>query len=78
MKITVEFVGPISIGPYEREQEFDVEKGTSVEEFLKTLKHFHPSHIPYIQVLCNRVRCSHTKILEEGDKLELMIMVGGG
>jgi sulfur carrier protein ThiS len=78
MKISVEFVGPINIGPYQREQDFEVEDGIKVEDFLKTLKHFHPSHIPYIQVLCNRKRCSHTKKLKEGDKLELMIMVGGG
>jgi len=78
VKITVEFVGAINSGSYEKKQDFEIEEKTTVENFLKTLDHFHESHIPYIQVLCNGKRCAHTKKLKSGDYLELMLMVGGG
>ncbi|MGM0600734.1 MAG: MoaD/ThiS family protein [Candidatus Rifleibacteriota bacterium] len=77
MKIDVEFVGAINTGPYDKKQEFEVDNGKTVGEFLATL-HFDKSHLNFIQVLKNGTRCSHNETLSENDKLELMLMVGGG
>ena len=77
MKIHVEFVGAINTGPYEKQQEFELDGDKTVGEFLGTL-HFDKSHLNFIQVLKNGTRCSHNAKLEEEDKLELMLMVGGG
>lgn len=77
MKINVEFVGAINTGPYQKEQEFTVKEKTTVKSFLDTL-HFDPGHVNYIQVVKNGTRCAHVDVLKDGDKLELMLMVGGG
>ena len=77
MKIIVEFVGAINTGPYEKKQDFEIDKGTTVKAFLNTL-HFHASHINFIQVVKNGSRVAHTDELKDGDSLELMLMVGGG
>ena len=77
MKIRVEFVGAINSGPYNKEHEFDMKEKGTVRDFLETL-HFEKSHINYIQVLRNGKRCPHSEQLSNGDRLELMLMVGGG
>ena len=77
MKIKVEFVGAINTGPYQKEQDFELKDKTSIRSFLETL-HFDRSHLSYIQVVKNGTRSAHTEILKNGDKLELMLMVGGG
>ncbi len=77
MKIKVEFVGAINTGPYEKEQEFEIKEKTSIKEFLNSL-HFDKSHINFIQVVRNGSRCPHSDTIKKGDKLELMLMVGGG
>lgn len=77
MKIKVEFVGAISTGPYKKEQEFEVAEKSTVKSFLETL-HFDRGHLNFIQVVKNGSRCAHSDTLKKGDKLELMLMVGGG
>ncbi len=77
MKINVEFVGAINTGPCKKNQDFKLDDGTTVKQFLSTL-HFHPTHINFIQVVKNGTRVAHTEELKDGDKLELMLMVGGG
>jgi len=77
MKIRVEFVGAINSGPYNKEHEFNLKEMLTVKGFLETL-HFDRSHINYIQVLRNGKRCPHSEQLSNGDRLELMLMVGGG
>lgn len=77
MKIKVEFIGAINTGPYKKEQEFEVKEKSSVKSFLETL-HFDKGHLSYIQVVKNGTRCAHSDTLNVGDKLELMLMVGGG
>lgn len=77
MKIQVEFVGAISTGPHKKEQEFEVKENFTVKDFLETL-HFDKSHLNFIQVVKNGARVSHSDTLKGGDKLELMLMVGGG
>ncbi|HAE37476.1 MAG TPA: hypothetical protein DCG57_02420 [Candidatus Riflebacteria bacterium] len=77
MKINVEFVGAISSGPYKKAQEFEVKDKSSVRDFLECL-HFDKSHLDFIQIVKNGTRCAHGDSLKNGDKLELMLMVGGG
>lgn len=77
MKIKVEFVGAINTGPYKKEQEFEIKDKTTIKSFLETL-HFDKSHLNFIQAVKNGTRCAHTEVLKKGDKLELMLMVGGG
>ena len=77
MKINIEFVGAISSGPYKKVQEFEVKEKSSVRDFLETL-HFDKSHLDFIQVVRNGKRCAHSDGLKANDKLELMLMVGGG
>ncbi len=77
MKIKVEFVGAINTGPYKKEQEFELKEKITVKSFLETL-HFDRGHLNFIQVVRNGSRCAHTETLKNGDKLELMLMVGGG
>ena len=77
MKIKVEFVGAINTGPYKKNQDFDIKERTSIKDFLETL-HFDKSHLNFIQVIKNGSRAAHTETLKNGDKLELMLMVGGG
>ncbi len=77
MKIHVEFVGAINSGPYKKEQDFELADKTTVKAFLETL-HFDRTHLNYIQVVKNGSRCPHSDALKNGDKLELMLMVGGG
>lgn len=77
MKITVEFVGAISSGPYKKAQDFEVKDKSSVRAFLESL-HFDKTHLDFIQVVKNGARCAHGDGLKNGDKLELMLMVGGG
>lgn len=77
MKIKVEFIGAINTGPYKKEQEFEVKEKTSIKSFLESL-HFDPGHLNFIQVVKNGTRCAHTDTIKKGDKLELMLMVGGG
>lgn len=77
MKIRVEFVGAINSGPYNKEHEFNLKEILTVKGFLETL-HFDKGHINYIQVLRNGKRCPHSEQLSNGDRLELMLMVGGG
>lgn len=77
MKIRVEFVGAINSGPYQKEQDFTLKEMLTVKGFLETL-HFDKGHINYIQVIRNGKRCPHTEQLSNGDRLELMLMVGGG
>ncbi len=77
MKIRVEFIGAIDVGPYRKKQEFEIREQTSIRGFLETL-HFEKAHLSYIQAVKNGHRCAHTELLENGDSLELMLMVGGG
>lgn len=77
MKIHIEFVGAINTGPYKQKQDFEVAKGTTIRQFIETL-HFDKSHINFIQVVKNGARAPHSEVLKEGDKLEFMLMVGGG
>lgn len=77
MKIDVEFIGAISTGPYKKEQGFTLKDKTTVKDFLETL-HFDKSHLSFIQVVKNGKRCSHNDTIKNDDKLELMLMVGGG
>lgn len=77
MKIKVEFIGAINSGPYKKEQEFEVKDKSTIKAFLETL-HFDKGHLNYIQVVKNGTRCAHGDTLKNGDKLELMLMVGGG
>lgn len=77
MKINVEFVGAISCGPHQKKQDFDVNDKASVRDFLETL-HFDKAHLDFIQVVKNGTRCAHSDALKAGDRLELMLMVGGG
>lgn len=77
MKINVEFIGAISAGPYQKKQDFEVKDKSTVRDFLETL-HFDKSHLDFIQVVKNRIRCAHADSLKNGDCLELMLMVGGG
>lgn len=77
MKIDVEFVGAISSGKYDKNHQFNFEEGTTVGDFLNTL-HFSKSHVKFIQVVRNGTRVPHSQQLSDGDKLELMLMVGGG
>lgn len=77
MKIHVEFVGAINTGPHKKKQEFEVAQDTTVRQFIESL-HFDKSHINFIQVVKNGARAPHSEELCDGDKLELMLMVGGG
>ncbi len=77
MKINVEFVGAISCGPHQKKQDFEIKEKTSVRDFLETL-HFDKAHLDFIQVVKNGKRCAHSDNLKAGDRLELMLMVGGG
>lgn len=77
MNIHVEFVGAINTGPYKKEQDFELKDKASIKDFLETL-HFDKSHLNFIQVVRNGSRAAHSEILNNGDKLELMLMVGGG
>jgi sulfur carrier protein ThiS len=77
MKIKVEFVGAINTGPYKKEQDFEINEKTTIREFLETL-HFDKGHLNFIQAVKNGSRCAHSETLKKGDKLELMLMVGGG
>lgn len=77
MKLTVEFVGSIDSGSYEKQHQFEVEAGTTVESFLAGL-HFNKAHLSFIQVVRNGKRTPHSAVLKSGDRLELMLMVGGG
>ena len=77
MKIRVEFVGAINTGPYKKEQEFEIKEKTTIKSFLESL-HFDKSHLNFIQVVKNGSRCPHSDTIAKGDKLELMLMVGGG
>ncbi|GAB4285216.1 MAG: hypothetical protein Kow0029_31990 [Candidatus Rifleibacteriota bacterium] len=77
MKIKVEFVGAINTGPYKKIQEFEVKENSSIKDFLDTL-HFEKSHLNFIQVVRNGTRAAHSEKLKKNDKLELMLMVGGG
>ncbi len=78
MKINVEFVGAINPGPYKKKQSFEVKDKATVKVFLETLEHIDKGHLSFVQVVCNGTRASHTQLLKEGDRLELMLMVGGG
>ncbi|MDD2998656.1 MAG: hypothetical protein EOM80_09035 [Erysipelotrichia bacterium] len=77
MKIKVEFVGAINTGPYKKKQEFEIKDKSTVKNFLETL-HFDKGHLNFIQVVKNGSRCPHSDVLQNGDSLELMLMVGGG
>ncbi|MDN5279531.1 MAG: hypothetical protein PWR01_3496 [Clostridiales bacterium] len=77
MKINVEFVGAINTGPYKKQQTFEIEEKQTIKDFLETL-HFDKSHLSFIQVVKNGTRAPHSQELSDGDKLELMLMVGGG
>ncbi len=77
MKIRVEFIGAITTGPYKKEQDFELKEKTCIRDFLETM-HYAKEHLSYIQVIKNGQRCAHTELLKNGDKLELMLMVGGG
>lgn len=78
MKISVEFVGAINPGPYKKKQSFEVKDKATVKDFLETLEHLDKGHLSFIQVVLNGTRAPHTQPLNEGDRLELMLMVGGG
>jgi sulfur carrier protein ThiS len=78
MKVQVEFVGAINTGIFNKQHEFNIEKNSTVKNLLEKLEHFDKSHLNFIQVLQNGKRVSHNQKLKNGDKLELMLMVGGG
>ncbi|MDD5092260.1 MAG: MoaD/ThiS family protein [Candidatus Wallbacteria bacterium] len=77
MKITVEFVGAIDSGPYERMHEFEIDSGASAGAFLAGL-HFHSRQVEFIQVVRDGKRLNHSAELQDGDNIQLMIPVGGG
>ena len=78
MKIDVEFVGAINSGPFKKKQKFEIKEKSTVKDFLETLTHIDKGHLSFIQVVLNGNRVSHNQALKNGDKLELMLMVGGG
>ena len=77
MNVKVEFIGAIDSGKYDQISVFEISKNQTIEIFLKSL-HFHESHIKFIQVLQNGKRVSQNTVIKDGDKLDLMLMVGGG
>lgn len=78
MKINVEFVGAINSGPFKKQQQFDLKDKATVKDFLESLTHIDKGHLSFIQVVRNGSRVAHTQVLKNGDKIELMLMVGGG
>lgn len=78
MKVQVEFVGAINSGPFKKKQPFELNDKATVKDLLEKLTHIDKGHLSFIQVVRNGSRVAQNQSLKDGDKIELMLMVGGG
>lgn len=78
MKVTIEFIGMIDKGPYNRVQEFDdVPEGISILKFLESL-HFGEMYARYILAIRDGEVVQKVHPLLDGDYLQLQVPAGGG
>lgn len=78
MKIHVEFIGPIQRGDWAEKQEFSVEPGTELADFLLSIG-FLREHLGHIIVSRNEsITRDLETVLEDGDRLSLSVLLGGG
>ncbi|MFH1729486.1 MAG: MoaD/ThiS family protein [Pseudomonadota bacterium] len=77
MQITVEFIGNLNQGPYDRISVFEIKEDTSVASFLETL-HFKKPQIKFIQVIVDGKIIHHSRVLCDGDLIKLTVPSGGG
>ncbi len=78
MRIYVEFIGPIQRGEWAQKQDFAVEQGTLLGDFLVSIG-FLREHLGHIIVVRNdSITRDLETCLEEGDRLALSVLLGGG
>ncbi len=78
MRVHVEFIGPIQRGEWAQKQDFTVEQDTLLGDFLVSIG-FLREHLGHIIVVRNdSITKDLETCLEEGDRLALSVLLGGG
>jgi sulfur carrier protein ThiS len=78
MKIHVEFLGPIQRGNWAQKETIPAQDGQSLADFLVEIG-FEAEHLAHILVVRNDVITrDFDTILEDGDSLQLSVLLGGG
>lgn len=78
MQVFVEFIGPIARGDWAAKQDFSLQETTLLREFLVSIG-YDREHLGHIIVVRNgRITKDLETVLEEGDRLTLSVLLGGG
>jgi len=78
MQIQVEFLGPIQRGKWSREESIPTREGSTLGEFLVEIG-FLPEHLAHILTARNgTVTRDLDTVLDDGDSLQLSVLLGGG
>ena len=78
MQVRVEFIGPIARGEWAAKQDFPLQAGMVLREFLVSIG-YEPEHLGHIIVVRNgKITKDLETVLEEGDQLSLSVLLGGG
>jgi len=78
MQVHVEFIGPIARGDWAVKQDFSLDVGTVLRDFLVSIG-YEREHVEHIIVVRNgKITKDLETVLEEGDQLSLSVLLGGG
>jgi hypothetical protein len=78
MQVHVEFLGPIERGDWAQKETISGQEGASLGEFLVAIG-YDPGHLAHILVARNGVVTrDFDTILQDGDALQLSVLLGGG
>ncbi len=75
--VTVEFVGPLRRPSKERKMTLDLDPGATIEHLLSRLG-YSPFEIDRIAVLRNDKQARKEDALDDGDRISLLLPMGGG
>ncbi|HOG64589.1 MAG TPA: hypothetical protein PLD82_04040 [Spirochaetota bacterium] len=78
MQVYVEFIGPIARGDWAAKQDFSLDVGTVLRDFLVSIG-YEREHVEHIIVVRNgKITKDLETVLEDGDHLSLSVLLGGG
>ncbi len=78
MQVHVEFIGPIARGDWAAKQDFSLDVGTVLRDFLVSIG-YEREHVEHIIVVRNgKITKDLETVLEDGDHLSLSVLLGGG
>lgn len=77
MNVVVEYTGVLDIKAVPNGGALDLPPGATVSALLEQLG-IDPAHRKFITPLVNNAKAKHSAILSEGDRVYLLLPVGGG